>query len=239
MSFSMADEIAQTEPKDTTEVNAEDTTKDATKTTSDETSSAPANITEIVSLLRDKLGYEMPSDTDENNFLDRLRTILVSIKNDEPQEEMKDLTKVPKGSETESSTVVMADEKNINDENPDNVMLFEKKIKRLLALHISSLQETLLDKINKLIRKGVIGKRKAETDLIPAVNAISMSLEDLDEDGNLPKTPIEMALDMLDEKAGLLDDIKETVEGDIEEHDDDISAMSKEETDAVYSRILS
>lgn len=235
MSFSMADEISPVSKptKDTSDVNGEDTTTDPT---SNEDSTVAAGIPEIVSLIKDKLGYEMPSDTDEKNFLDRLRTILVSIKQSETDEEMKDFTQKPKKAETESSTVVMADE--VKNENPDNVVLMEKKVSKLLDLHIAQLKDTLLAKINKLIQRGVIGKAKAEKDLIPAVSAISMSLDDLDEDGNCNKHPIEMALDMLDEQAGLLDkgNDEEKV-GEAEQLPDEEIAMSDEEAEKLYKEL--
>ena len=238
MAFSMADEVGgdppkPTEPKDTTDVNAEDTTTDPT---SDETSSVAANIPEIVSLLKDKLGYEMPSDTDEKNFLDRLRTILVSIKEDaQPDEEMKDLEKKPKEAETESSTVIMANE----DTNPDNVV-FINKINKLVAKQIEDLKEDFKQRIKTLIAAGKITKKYAEAELLPAIGTISMSHEDLDADGNLPRHWLEMSISAMEGRSGLTDvgELLDEIEGSAEPHDDEVPAMTSDEANAIYNSVL-
>ena len=241
MAFSMSDEVGYSDdkpsesspkpPKDTTDSEGEDTTTD---TTTDETSSSTANIPEIVSLIKDKLGYEMPTDTDDKNFLDRLRTILVSIKQDaEPDEELKDLEKKPKEAETESPTTIMADET-----NPDNVVWITK-INKLVKAQVEKLQQEFNTRIQALIASGRISKKHAQTTLLPAVGELSMSHEDLDAEGNFPKTHIEMALELLEEKDSLLDTkLEDKINGTVEDYDDEIPSMTDKERDALYAQIL-
>ena len=246
MSFSMADEVSQ-KPKDSSSDDNSDSMgsskeDDATKTTAEETSSQEGNISELVTLVKDKLGFEMPSDTDEKNFLDRLRTILVSIESQEnPDEEMDNLTKKPKDSETQSSTVIMANETNVTpNENKDNLVIMEKKLNKLLESHLATLREQFTSRIQALIAKGKIGRKYAEATLLPATASIAMSIEDMDDEGNFPKTPLEMALDMLDENTGLLEDTNETLNGTVEDRQDESEQikMSQEEADAIYNELF-
>ena len=179
MCISMSDEV--------------DANEDAPSEEEDKGLAGEDAITKIIEQFNSKLGLELPQDTDHSNFLDRVLTILVSLKS----EEEGDLTQQPKNSEVPSSPIVMSTD------NPDNVNVgLEQKVKKaegaVLSL-VNQLKETLKGKVERLVSTGQIGRSLADTKLLPAVSEISMSLEDISEDGSIPQTPIEMSIDLLEE----------------------------------------
>ena len=228
MSFSMADEVGG----QTTEAPV----------------SSGGDISAIVRLMEEKFGIAFPGNTSDSNFLDRLLTVLTSIPNEEEGED--GLTGKPKGSEVQSSPIIMANEnKNTQEDvNVEKAELLEARANKLLTSYVDQLKQSFTARINALIKKGKIGKDYAEKTLFPAVEGLSMSLEDIDGEGNFSQTPLEMSLEMLDSTEGLLEDKK--VEGDLdpelgdlakvpEDFDSDSKeSMSEKEADAVYDRIL-
>jgi hypothetical protein len=234
MSFSMADEVG------TVGGSSEEKSAESTK--------APSNsggeISAIVKLMVDKFGIEFPGDTSDSNFLDRLLTVLTSIPNEEEGDE--GFTGKPKGSQTESSPVIMANENKTEDTNLEKAELLEARANKLLAGYMTQVKANFTDRINALIKKGKIGKDYAEKKLFPAVEGLVMSLEDLDAEGNIKETPLQMSLDMLDSVEGFLDnkvtDTLENVEGSLVDTPADFEAveekMSKDESSDVYDRII-
>lgn len=192
-----------------------DTSKENPKSDDSESNNPDAekigsgNVPEIVALLKEKLDYELPSDTTPENFLDRLRTLLTSIKKEEEEDEDLAVDKQPKEdekSEAKSSPVTMAQD------NPDNVVVLEKlqnKAKKLVDAMLSDLKADLRQRVEAVIAAGKIGKKTAEDMFLKPIEALTMSFDDLDEEGNLPSLEIEKVLVMAESMSGLLDDAQD------------------------------
>jgi len=192
------------------------------------------NIPAIVRLIKQKIGIDLPGDTTEFNFLDRLLTILTSLPEEEGEE---DLTGKPLGAQVQSSPVIMSNE----NENLEKIEALEARANKLLAAHLDQVKKVFTERIKNLIQKGKIGKDYAEKQLFPAVEGLVMSLDDMSETGEFAKTPLEMSLDMLDSTPGLLDPPEDiTPAGDVQEIDDmepTLEEMTEEEANKVYDRI--
>ncbi len=197
------------------------------------------NVPEIVSLLRDKLGYELPTDTTPENFLDRLRTLLTSIKKEEEEDEELAVDKQPKEddkSQAKPSPVTMA-----QDQNTDNVVLLEKlqtRASKLVQQMLDTVKADLTARVNAVIAAGKIGKKTAEEMFLQPIAALTMSLEDLDDEGKVPSLEIERVLVMAESMSGLLDDADTSKpENGFVPSDPNMNlpTMSKEEQDAVYA----
>lgn len=240
MSFSMSDEVSGAtvdEPEKTPSGPETESNTDTEPTSKEDETSCAANISEIVSLIKDKLGYEMPSDTTDKNFIDRLRTILVSIQSDSNPEENEDLTKKPEKAETESSPVIMSTET----ENKDNLVVLQNKASKMLEAFMKVFKEDLTSRVNKLIAKGVIGRAQADKILTPQVEALAMSLDDFDvETCTFAKSPLEMSIEILEGNTGLLDNVAETKPNGAvtEQHLDEQDQMTEDEAEAVYNSVL-
>lgn len=230
MSFSMADEIGGPPPspgKKKEEESSEDKSSQTTqegvgdegKTEEDETkeldSTGEARIGEIVSLFKEKLGIEMPSDTTCDNFYDRLRTVLIAREIDEMDDLMalkkkksfddkdnkskdgKDKDGKPSGSEVQNSN---SNGYGMSDTPDTNIELLEKKSSKLLEKYLAALKQSIADRIAAAVAAGKIGKKYAEEKLTPQLQALAMSLEDLDpETGEFKKTELELRLEMAEE----------------------------------------
>jgi hypothetical protein len=191
-------------PADTSKENPK--SDDASKDDPDTDQINGGNVPEIVSLLKDKLGYELPTDTTPENFLDRLRTLLTSIKKEEEEEEDLATEKQPKEeekSQAKPSPVTMANE------NPDNVVLLEKlqkQAQKFTNKMLEDLKADLTKRVEAVVAAGKLSKKAAEELFLTPIQALTMSLEDLDEEGNIPKLPIQDMLVMAESMSGLLDD---------------------------------
>jgi len=152
-------------------------------------------ITELIGLLSERLNIALPGDTSPDNFFDRLVTVLLNIN----QEEVEDITTPQKGSSPESSPVIMSQD------NKDNLVELQTQAGSLLGQLVESLKTNLKQRVQGMVEKGKIGKAYAETTISPQIEALAMSLEDLTEEGALPKSPLEMSLDVLDANESLTD----------------------------------
>ena len=174
MSFSMADE--QVQPGD------QGTNK----------GSHTVEVGKIRKLLIEKLEIELPKDTNDVNFYDRFLTVLTSLKSKEEEE---DLTQQPEGTESPSSPIAMADNKDKVDTEViiKKAEATEKKANSLVELRTKDKKVELKKRITALQTKGSIGKKTAE-DWLVKVEAIAMSLDDFDEEGKYPEFAVEMAV---------------------------------------------
>lgn len=190
--------------------NLSDTSKEDPKSddsnvnSEDEEQQGSGNIPEIVSLLKDKLGYELPSDTTPQNFMDRLRTLLTSIKKDQEEEE-EDFASEEQPKKDDNSVVKPSPVAMSQDQNKDNIVLLEKLEKKASTLVdnlVLQVKTALKGRIEALIEKGKIGKEIADKMLYPQVDALTMSLEDLNEDGSLPELEAEKLIVMAEQLSG-------------------------------------
>jgi hypothetical protein len=262
MSFSMSDAVGEDKkpspPKSGDSSQGSDTSaKSSSETadTSDEKNSSDdsndndkdkigtGNIPEIVALLKEKLDYELPSDTTPENFLDRLRVLLTSIKKDEEEDEQ-DFKQNPKSkekpggddSEVRSSPVAMS-----NQDNKDNIVVLEKKLPKLLEKLLATVKETLTTRVQAALEAGKIGKKTA-TQMFTEVNALVMSLDDLDEEGEFKKSKIEEKLEMAEDLSGFAGDEtndKTLPNGSFIPNmpDANLPSMTKDELEAVLNSI--
>jgi hypothetical protein len=237
MSFSMSDEVGGdpiSQVQDSPSGEASDKT---------EANPSGGDVTEIVKLMDEKFGISFPGDTSDANFLDRLLTVLTSIPNEEEGED--EMLGKPKGSEVQSSPVIMANE-NTDDKKLEQAELLEAKAQKLLEGYMVQVKSNFTDRINALIKKGKIGKEYAEQKLFPAVEGLAMSLDDIDVEGKFKETPLQMSLDMLDSTEGFLDnketgninDTGGTLVADPADFSETEEQMSEEEAAKVYDRIL-
>lgn len=197
------------------------------------------NVPEIVSLLKDKLGYELPSDTTPQNFLDRLRTLLTSIKKDEEEEE-EDFTSEEQPKKDDNSVVKPSPVAMSQDQNKDNIVLLEKLEKKASTLVdglVSQVKSAFKKRVDALVEAGKIGKEIADKMLYPQVEALAMSLEDLNEDGSLPQTDVEKLLIMAEQLSGFdhqTDFTKPKDGAALDARDDSQSTATAEEIEASY-----
>lgn len=182
-----------------------------------------------------EIGVILPDDTDDSNIVDRLLAIIPNLSN----KEMGGNT-LPEGSKVQSSPIAMSKEIEKNDD--PNLVLMQKKADALLSQHISGLKKQFKARIDTLIRKGQVGRKYADEALLPQVEAIAMSMEDLTEDNDevsFPKLALEMALDTLEHNVELTDNSKSTEkpDGNLAPEAGDMSAeedISSEDMDALY-----
>jgi hypothetical protein len=206
--------------------------------------SSGGEVSAIVKLMSDKFGIEFPGDTSESNFIDRMLTVLTSIPNEEEGDE--GFTGKPKGAQTQSSPVIMANENEKVGTGLEKAELLEKRANKLVEGYVFQLKSNFKDRINALIKKGKIGKEYAEQKLFPAVDALVMSLEDFDDSGESVDTPLQMSLDMLESTEGFLDNkVTETIdpaEGSLVAPPADFEnveeSMTEDESAKVYDRII-
>ena len=174
MSFSMADAI------DVTDVSDNDSTPNQ--------DSGGALVTQIIEKLQEKLELELPSDTNDGNFLDRLLTVLTAFKSETEEE---DLTQKPKGAETQSSPIAMS-------ESTQSFEVIEKKTKSVLQALTQNKKDQLKTRLGTLLSKGVIGKKDSDN-WLSKIDSIAMSMDDISDEGDFPEIAIEMAIEMLEE----------------------------------------
>lgn len=251
MAFSLSDAVAMSDDPNEDQANkspseTSDTSKEQNKSddsnSNDKEKTGTGNVPEIVALLKDKLGYELPGDTTPENFLDRLRTLLTSIKKEEEEEEQ-NFPKNPKtndkpggnDSEVKSSPIAMSDD------NKDNLVILEKKVPKLLEKLVASLKASLTSRIQAAVAAGKIGKKYADTILYPQVEALVMSLDDLNEEtGEFPKTEVEIRLEMAEDLNGFMDkDESELPKGSFVPNvpEGGEESMTKEELERAYSYV--
>jgi len=215
MSFSMAD--SQVQPGDQATTSGNNTVA----------------INKIRKLLMEKLDLELPKDTNESNFHDRLLTVLTSLKTKEEEE---DLTQQPEGTEAPSSPIAMADN--------TNTEVIEKKIDSALGMLTKGKKVELKKRILSLQTKGTLGKKRAE-DWLTKVEAITMSLDDFDEEGGYPEFAIEMAVTALEADGISLIDAKPSNDppdgSEVEDQPEDMNkpddSMDKETEEAYFENI--
>lgn len=197
---------------------------DEGKTESEDTkeldATGEARIGEIVSLFKEKFGVEMPSDTTCDNFFDRLRTILISTPSEDEEDLMglrkqkpnkmgkdnkddkgKDKDGKPFGSETQNTS---SNSYSMND-NPEVIQDVDKKSSKLLEKYLAALKKSLAERIQAAVAAGKIGKKYAAETLQPQLDALVMSFEDMDEEGEFKKTELEIRLEMAEELPSLND----------------------------------
>jgi hypothetical protein len=187
----------------------------------------PEQVNKINMLLKEKLGLTLPDDTSMDNIADRLVTILTNM---EPRKEGDSLTQLPQGSEIPSSPIIMAlpnaqgqaapnaqGQVGANappNSNPDEIVIMERNAKKaggLLASAVEVVKQRTKAQIERLRQPNpktglpTIGKTRAEM-LLQQSGAIALSLDDLNEDGSVPKLPLELALDMLEEPNAIAPD---------------------------------
>lgn len=180
----------------------------------------------LVTLLLDKFQIQLPADTTDQNILERLIVVLTSIPSDEEDDEELLQKKPEKGSEVQSSPVIMS---------------LENKTNKLLDSYVIQRKSQLKSRVSDFIKKGKVGKKYADEVLTPAIDGLTMSLEDMDETtGEFKKDALEMSLDMIDSREGLLEGSEgENKEGDLEEvPGEQEEGMSEEEAKKVYDRIF-
>ncbi len=213
MSFSMSDSVAQ--PGDQIP-----------------SGSNTVAIGKIRKLLIEKIDLELPKDTNEANFFDRLLTVLTSLKTKEEEE---DLTQMPEGTEAPSSPIAMAD-KIDTEVIVKKSQSIEKKANAALGKLTDDKKVELKGRIKALQIKGSIGKKRAE-DWVSKVEAIAMSLDDFSEEGKYPEFAIEMAIAAVEEDGPSLVDGKPSdsapkgsrAENEPEDMKEEGVSMSKEE----------
>lgn len=273
MSFSMADEIGgppsspgKKKEEESSEDKSSQTTQegvgDEGKTEEGETKelddTGEARIGEIVSLFKEKLGIEMPSDTTCDNFYDRLRTVLIAREVNEMDDLMglkkkkldgdkdknkdgKDKDGKPAGSEVQNSN---SNGYGMSDTPDTNIELLEKKSSKLLEKYLAALKQSIADRIAAAVAAGKIGKKYAEEKLTPQLQALAMSLEDLDEEtGEFKKTELEMRLEMAEELPSLSDLVsgKKPIGGFYADEPSDLSTNSNvnsEDIEKSYSLFM-
>ena len=203
---------------------------------SDEVGVDPSNkIAETLSLLKDKLLIELPGDTNPDNFFDRLVVVLLNI----PQKEEEDITTPTKGSTVESSPVIMSEN------NQDNLVEIQTQAGNLLTQLVDQLKSNLKSRVSSMVEKGKIGKAYVEKTLTPQIEGLTMSFDELDAEGNMPKTALEMSLDVLDSNEALVGPTEGTKEkvGDAPEETAEMkgeedSHLTEAEMNEVYAGFM-
>lgn len=148
-------------------------------------------VSKIVELAKSRLGWEFPDDTDESNVLDRLLAILTNQPEKETTGELPE--ERPEGSELPSQTIMSLD--------------LETKATKLLAGKTAEVKQKNKGRIEKLVKTGRIGQLYADEALLPLVEGIALSLDDMDDNGNFPKTSLELSLDTLEQQVSLIGEI--------------------------------
>lgn len=180
---------------------AEDDSSEEAEKKGDEEAIHNDKLSELILALRERLEIELPEDTTPENVVERLLIIISNI----PKEESEGLPKSePDDADPEPTPVVMS-----QDQNAD------KKAVALLNVALSGKKKELKDRVNAMVKKGQVGRKHADEQLLPAIDGIAMSLDDLsvEEDSfTFPKFPVEMSLDLLEERPGLTDQTDESDE---------------------------
>jgi hypothetical protein len=176
-------------------------------------------INKLKTELKSKLGISLPEDTNPTNFFDRLIAILTNLK---PKEEEGDMFSEPKDSEELSAPSVMS-----NDIHKD-----DPKMAFLLNNLVSSKKDSYKSRINELVKEGKVGRKYADDTLLPKVDAFSLSLDDINEEGNSEKNYIELALETLEAKESLTEstDTQEPSGSEVPEEPVDMSDTDQEPT---------
>lgn len=241
MAFSMSDAVdssSQEKPKESD--TSDEKVKSDDSNDKDKDKLGSGNIPEIISLLKDKLGYEMPSDTTAENFLDRFRTLLTSIKKDELEDDEESFNKKPKSdekpggddAEVRTSPVAMSDTN-----KTATTEVFEKKIPKLMEKLIETFKSAISARLDKLAMEGKLSKPKIES-LRQELATLVMSLDDFDEEtGEFKRTSLEEKLEMAEDLSGFYDEpTDKKPKGNTLSNDDGSTApMTKEELDSIYN----
>lgn len=160
---------------------------------------SPEMTNKIKELLKTKLGLTLPDDTDTNNLGDRLVTILTNM---ETRKEGDDITQMPNGTDAIQTPMIMADDLT-PETNPDDLVIANKRANFLLSAFLEAKKKSLANRISKMIKQGQVGRPKGDA-LLGQVNGLALSLDDFDGE-QAPKTPLELALDMLEETDAIVD----------------------------------
>lgn len=180
----------------------------------------PEIVNKIKEQFKSKLNLTLPDDTDINNFGDRVFTILNNM---EPRKEGDDITKMPSGSDVVTAPLIMSNDPTspltpgTNASvpapgsvatpalaNPDDLVISKKQAEGILVATLSAMKANLTKRINAMVKSGhpIVGRAYADSNLLPQVNAIALSLDDLSDEGQFPKTPLELSLDILEGNGG-------------------------------------
>ena len=171
---------------------------------------SPGMVGRIKALLKEKLDILLGDDTNSENIVDRIVTVLYNMK---PIEEGDEAGLAPDGSRILSPTIMSLD-----NANPDDINLLKKQNQSLLGMATTSVKTRITERITKLQKAGKIGKTYAENKL-NEVGAVALSLDDWDaEAGKVKKLPIELALDEIEAAAGVsvMDPPTKVKEGEVE-----------------------
>ena len=138
------------------------------------------------------LGMNLPEDTNEENFIERIVVAGGQMAADKATAENDSVTTPPPGSEVKPPTVAMS--KETNDKHTDKAAAF------LMSHFLSDKKTSLVSRVNKLVENGQVSKDFADKTLYPRIEKVAMSLEDIPEDPSkgLPKTDLETLIDGLE-----------------------------------------
>lgn len=151
-------------------------------------SGANQMVANVVEGLR-RCGIDLPEDTTQENFFERagiaIRQKLASEIHDKTSEDEEEVTTSdPSGKTPSGAPIAMS----------ANTTNYEKQTALLFSNYLASKRGTLKDRVKKLVSSGRISAKYAEEFLTPKVEALTLSntsVDELDENGNLPETEIE------------------------------------------------
>lgn len=165
---------------------------------------AAKHVADIVLLFQEKFDLTFPDDTDENNFIDRLKAVLSALPS--LGDDSEDMKKPPVGTEKKDPVMAMSTttDPQASPETQALLAKLQSQNEALLGLVVQKLQSEYKGRIENLVRDGRIAHKFATEELIPQVDAFSITTDQLAEDGSYNgSNHLELALRVLENNIAL------------------------------------
>lgn len=190
MSFCMNDLV-------TANVGATAATTGAT-TLQDPTKPQDQELLDTITMLASVTYISLPPSTNRENFITNLNVCLrqKSADQQEKQKEEESLTQRPIGSATQSPSIAMSQTTQTTDsKNTSNDAVFALLMNNL----VNDKKKSLTQRVNALVTSGRVAKTFADEKLLPRINSIVMSAEQIiAANGAAPRDPVEDLIEGLE-----------------------------------------
>lgn len=136
----------------------------------------------IANLRQEPFNLTLPPDTSEDNLIEMLCVVVPQRIADAKTQQTNSVTTPPPGSQQRPAPVAMDEEAN------ETVTMSEpsRSLKAYWANEAANKKANLKSRLQNLVAKGVLTQTRFDSILAPRVDALTMSEEDIDDEGNFP-----------------------------------------------------
>ena len=147
----------------------------------------------------------LPPDTDSSNIIERLILVAGQKAADDKESDEDNLANAPQGSKVKPPTLAMSKNPTgtqMSENTNQNEGTQQQNADKAAAILMSNYQETkrsdLKDRVKKLVETGRVSGEYADKKLYPQVTGFKMSLDMVDDSGQMPTPDVENLIEALE-----------------------------------------